>query len=223
MEIKQAVGVRDWGALYQQDPVIEEGREFKTEWFKYWDKLPSILRYVTTVDLAISKGKRADDSVVMTTAMDINQRIYVIEYKNWKADPSQVIDEIYRQQGKYGSIVGVETVGYQQSLLHFMQIEGAKRGRYIHVKPITTRSNKEAKIRGLIPFYSNGMIYHQSNDNVTLEEQLMRFPNGRHDDIIDALAMAIPLLKKPYTNNISDPIKDLGMKWGRDGMPIMNR
>ncbi len=221
MEIKAAVGVRDWAALYQQDPVIEGGNEFKVEWFKTWDKLPPNLRYVTTVDLAVSKNKKADESVVMTTAMDMNQRIYVIEYKNWKANPSEVMDEIYRQQGKYSSTVGMEAVGYQQSMMHFMRLEGAKRGKYLHVQPISTRSNKEEKIRGLIPFYSNGLVYHPQNDKDTLEEQLIRFPNAKHDDVIDAFSMAIPMLQRPNVSHGSDPTKEMKMRWGRDGLPML--
>jgi len=221
-DIKQAIGTRDWGSLYQQDPVTEEGREFKKEWIQYWDTLPKSLNYVTTVDLAVSKRSSADDSVVMTTAIDKNDRIYIIEYKNWKADPSEVIEEIYRQHGLYNSRVAVESVGYQQSLVHFIRVEGRKRGKYLHVEQITTRSNKETKIRGLIPHYANKLIYHARNRCSELEEQLARFPSGKHDDIIDALAMALPLLKRPIIIAKS-PIQDIGIRYTKDGMPFITK
>ena len=217
---RKTMGPRDWSSLYQQDPVTEEGREFKQEWLQYWETLPKQLNYVTTVDLAISQRSSADDSVVMTTAIDRNDRIYVIEYKNWKADPSEVIEEIYRQNQEYRSRVAVEAVGYQQALMHFLQLEGRKRGKYLHVEQIQTRSNKEAKIRGLIPYYANKLIYHPLNRCQDLEEQLSRFPSGRHDDVIDAFAMAIPLLKRPlmkYTN----PIAEIGLKYHADGTPYI--
>ena len=96
---------------------------------------------MTTVDLAISKKDYADDSVVLTAAMDRNDRIYIIEYKNWKADPSEVITEIYRQQDLYDSRVAIESVGYQSALSHYLQIEGKRRGKYLHVSQIHTRAN----------------------------------------------------------------------------------
>ena len=126
-EIKGTVGLRDWGALFQQNPVTEEGAEFDKKWIKYWKELPKNLRYVTTVDLAISQKTTADDSVVMTCGMDAGDNIYVVEYRAWKANPSEVIDEIYKQNLAYGGVVSVETTGYQQALMHYIELESRKR------------------------------------------------------------------------------------------------
>lgn len=221
-EIKILEGYRGWGALYQQDPVVEEGAEFRKEWFKRWTELPKGVRYITTVDLAISQKTSADDSVVMTVATDGHDNIYVVEYKNWKANPSDVIDEIYRQHELYNSYVGVESVGYQQSIFHYLRLAGQKRGKYLHIEEIRTNSNKESKIRGLIPFYSNGMIYH-ANGMQELEEQLVRFPSGKHDDIIDALAMSLGLLRRPAImgREKEDLAVSVGLKYGLDGKPYI--
>jgi predicted phage terminase large subunit-like protein len=221
-EIKDTVGVRDWGSLYQQDPVTEEGAEFKEEWFKYWTKLPKNLKYVTTVDLAISQKRTADDSVVMTTAIDSSDNIYVVEYKNWKATPSEVIQEIYRQNEEYDSSVAVESVGYQKALFHYIQLEGRKRGKYLHIEPINTQTKKEEKIRALQPYYSNGLLYH-ANGMQELEDQLKRFPSGRHDDIIDALAMSLDLLRRPrpLREIQQDTNSLLNIKYTVDGLPYL--
>lgn len=223
MEIKATVGIRDWSALYQQDPVMQEGSEFKVEWFKPWKELPKNLKKITTVDLAISQKAGADDSVVMTCGISDNNNIYVIEYKNWKATPSEVIDEIYRQNKLHNSQVVVETTGYQQALVHYIELEGRKRGKYLHVQGVKYYSKKEERIRGLIPFYSNGLIYHNLNDCQVLEEQLTRFPSGRHDDVIDALSMAIPYLKTPNRINSNGYLEPTtgwnpGKSWLADSM-----
>ena len=225
MAIKASVGMRDWGALYQQDPVLEEGQEFQGEWFKKWSTLPKNLRYVTAVDLAISKRDTADDSVVITIAKAPDDKIFIVEYRNWKASPSEVIDEIYRQNGLYNSTVAIEAVGYQQALMHYMSLEGRKRGKYLHVEPVFTRSKKEEKIRGLIPYYSNGLVFHPPNNYETLEDQLKRFPSGRHDDVIDAMAIGMPFLRRPQMSKCDGEriMKDIGLKWGRDGMPFIGK
>lgn len=226
LALKRGMGIRDWSSLYQQEPVTVESAEFRSEWFRYWNKVPSTLRYVTTVDLAISKKESADDSVVMTCGIAPDSNIYILEYRNWKANPDEVIDEIYRHQEKYGGVVAVETTGYQQALMHYIELEGRKRGKRLHVEGVKYFSVKEGRIRGLIPYYSNGLIYHAPGTSKELEYQLMRFPSGRHDDIIDALSMALPYLKRPGM-----PQYDIGKKGGvvyglninytKDGKPFI--
>ncbi len=223
-DIKHSVGLRDWGALFQQDPVLDEGAEFQADWFKYWKTIPDYVKYVTTVDLAISKRDTADDSVVMTVAIDVHDNIYVVEYKNWKASPSEVIDEIYKRHEKYKGSIGVESVGYQQSLLHYLQLEGRKRGQYLHVEAIKTRGNKEEKIRGLQPYYANSMVFHPPGGCDELEDQLKRFPNARHDDVIDALSMCLGMIRRPSARNISSKpaYQQIGLQYNPDGSPRLN-
>jgi phage terminase large subunit-like protein len=53
---------------------------------------------------------------------------------------------------------------------------------------------KEARIRSILqPRYSNYSIKHH-NSFIDLELELLKFPNGKHDDRIDALAWAVNML-----------------------------
>lgn len=220
-EIKSTIGVMDFSALYQQNPIDSEAQMFQDEWFKYWKEIPNNVKYFTSVDPAISKKKGADDSVVLTLCRDAHDNIYVIEVKNGKWNPSELINEIFRQQEKYKSRVGVEAQQYQYALIHYMKQEQARLGKYINVIPVKQTTNKEVRIRGLEPFYRNGLIFHPPGGADALEEQLKRFPSGKHDDIIDALVTGVYLSHKPVVSS-ENPVKTLGMKWGRDGLPILN-
>jgi hypothetical protein len=46
---------------------------------------------------------------------------------------------------------------------------------------------KEQRILSLVPRYYHGRIYHQRG-LVDLEDEYSKFPRGRYDDILDALA-----------------------------------
>lgn len=221
-EIKETIGVMDFSALYQQNPVDAEAQLFSDDWFKYWKVIPNNVKYFTAVDPAISKKKEADDSVVLTLCRDAHDNIYVVEIRNGKWNPSELIREIFRQQEKYNSRVGVESQQYQYSLIHYMKQEQQKMGRYINVIPVRQSANKEVRIRGLEPYYRNGLIFHPPGGSDALEEQLKRFPSGKHDDILDALVIAVYLSTKPPVSKESAP-KTLGMQWGRDGLPIINQ
>ncbi len=196
-QIKKSILLPNFAALYQQEPIISETQEFKTDWFQKWDTLPKNMFTITTVDPAISKKRTADDSVVMTCGMDETGRIYILEIKAGRLNPTEIIEEIFHQKEKWNSMkVGIETVAYQKALIHFMKLEMKKRQVFINIHEIKSRSSKESRIRALVPYYQNGMILH-NHDSKDMEEQLTRFPNGRHDDIIDCLSMQLELLQKP--------------------------
>ncbi len=220
-KIKKAIGLMDFSALYQQNPIDVEAQTFKDNWFRYWKAIPNKVRYFTAVDPAISQKTRADESVVLTVARDVHDNVYVMEYFHKKVDPSALIAEIFRQQAKYNSKVGVESQQYQYSLVHYMKQEQQKMGKYINVIPVRQTANKETRILGLEPFYRNGMIFHPPGGSDALEDQLKRFPNGKHDDIIDALNIAVYLSKKPPGTGQAG-VKAIGMSWGKDGLPIIH-
>jgi len=217
-EIKRTVGVRDFSALYQQDPVDKEAQLFKEEWFRKWSVIPKNVKYFTAVDPAISKKKGADDSVVLTLCRDAHDNIYIVEIRAGKWNPSELINEIFQQQKKYGSRVGIEAQQYQYSLIHYMKQEQKARGIYIHVSPVSHYTNKEIRIQGLEPYYINGLIYHPPAGAEKLEEQLRRFPSGKHDDVIDALTLAVYLSTKPTVSS-EVATNTIGLKWGKDGLP----
>lgn len=191
LSIKSSIGTEEFSCLYQQNPINEEAAEFKRSWFKYYrdDQCPGNLRIFTTVDPAISKKASADYSCVMTVGVAPDNSKYILEYTNERLNPSELIEEIFRHYDKFNpDMVGIETVAYQEALSHFLQIEMRKRNKFMRIEEYKTREDKQMKIRGLIAHYKSGSIYHRAGMCETLEEQLLRFPRGAHDDVIDSLA-----------------------------------
>ncbi len=61
--------------------------------------------------------------------------------------------------------------------------------------------NKEVRIRGIIPRYASGGIFHIEGECRDLETELLVFPKGAHDDVVDSLA---------YQNDIAEiPVSDV--------------
>jgi phage terminase large subunit-like protein len=54
---------------------------------------------------------------------------------------------------------------------------------------------KEVRIRGLVPRYSVGKIYHIESPD--LEKELLAFPKGANDDVADAEAYLPQIVKYP--------------------------
>lgn len=62
--IKNAVGQRDWEALYQQKPITDEGAIFKRHWWKPWDppngRYPPFDYIVASADTAYTEKEQND-------------------------------------------------------------------------------------------------------------------------------------------------------------------
>ena len=57
---------------------------------------------------------------------------------------------------------------------------------------------KETRIRGLIPRYEAGTIYHIEGECQDLEDELLRFPKAVNDDISDSAQYQNKIAKPPY-------------------------
>lgn len=70
-------------------------------------------------------------------------------------------------------------------------------------------ASKPSRIKGLIPFYSNGFIYHRiadqleiSNGFADLEGELMDYPGAEHDDASDALSAGLAKCYPPGKDRV---------------------
>lgn len=208
--IKKTIGLYDFNALYQQRPIASETQEFKQEWIKYFtdeELIGKDLYYYTTVDLAVSQKDTADNSSIITVAKDqFKPEWYVVDVHAGRFTPLEVIEYLFHLKVKYGyrlQKIGIETVGYQKALLYFLAEEQKRRQNYLPITELKGTAAKEQRIRGLIPLYMNGVVYHK-NSYGNLEEELFSFPVGQHDDRIDSLAYQLQII--PTTQSQRSPM-----------------
>lgn len=209
--------IGDWAALYMQQPIIAENAEFQKSWFKYYelkDLEGKELFYTTTVDLAISQKKSADNTVVRTVAKEKNgPNWYLMLETCGHLDPLQTIDAIFFHWRQYRSKVYVESVAYQAALQYFIIDEMRKRNEYFTVEELKqkTTTKKEERIRGLIPLYKAGVIHHREGQDEGLEMEMLQFPKGVHDDRIDALSMHLGVVR--HAAREVEPTQDGRLNW----------
>lgn len=200
-EIKATIGPYDWEALYQGSPVLTEAQEFKPEWFKYTTELEleqKRTKRILTIDTAMSKSERADWSGFVDNSVD-TEKFWNVKAWHHKYSPGELVDAIFalHEQRNYDRI-GIEETTFTQGLKPFIDAEQRRRGVFLPIFPVKYgRASKETRIRGLIPLYSSGTIKHVKGHCAALEQELAQFPNGLHDDIIDALAYQLQAAMNP--------------------------
>lgn len=194
---------------YMNEPVNDTLREFKTDWLKYCreDQVPSNLRIITTCDPAISEKDTADYTAIVTTGIAPDSSIYVLDVVRKRMNPTELINTLFERHYMFDSeIVAIESVAFQQVFSHLLKIEMQKRQQFMNLKEVKTLVDKNIKIRGLIPYYQNGKIYHVGDTATALESELFVFPKGKHDDVIDALSMTIQFWKSPLFSSPPNPM-----------------
>lgn len=210
-----------YASQMNNDPLDDDLIEFKRDWFIRTERTPEVMQKLQhiapllSIDPAFRLKQTNDFSGIAVTKALPDGTIYVLEAKQMKINAAQLVEEIFRLVGIYKPYkVLLETVSAQVLLVDLLKNEMKKRRVWFVIEEVktSTTETKAMKIRGLVEFYSNGRIYHMGN-LVDLEGQLLEFPRGTHDDIIDALSQQIPYWKYTHTPKSKVAAQEFTWDW----------
>jgi len=198
---KKTLGPYKWSALYQQNPVDEESQEFKSSWFRYrtFEQVAALdTRNFLTIDPASAMRDKSDNIGAVLNLVDSENKWNFMAWK-LRMNAPELIEFMFKTYLEYGfEKVGIEQGVYQQVIKPYLDDEMRKRNVFFTV--VELKHEQQAKIlriRGLVPYYSSGSVYHVEGFCSDLEEEEVRFPKGAHDDVVDAGAYQLQLAEAP--------------------------
>lgn len=198
---ENTLGPYEFAALYQASPITSENQEFKEHWIKRrsWEQVQALnTRKFATIDPG---GKELENDYTGIT------RNYVDNQNNWNIksmrvhfDSAELLNYLFILHDDGFEEIYVEETVYLHAIKPFFDEECRKRNKFPNVKPLKhSGRSKEIRIRGLIPRYSSGSVYHIEGECGDLEAEMRAFPKGAHDDTLDSLA---------YQNDVAQPPAD---------------
>ena len=174
---------------YMNEPLADEDRLFRDEWLVFDDKDVEVANIIMGVDPALGGG---DYSAIAVIGVDREGFIHVLDARGYKLSPDKFMDKIIALAVRYKpKRIVFEEVAFQRVMKDFLVKKAAVMGVYLPIKGVKPgRVSKEARIARLSPLVENGILRFKRNQTLLLD-QLLAFPKGDHDDLVDALAYAV--------------------------------
>ena len=203
VRIKNTLHPRIWSALYQQNPVPDQGMYFQKEYFRYCRAVPPMqyCRIYTAWDFAIGEKQVNDYTVGATIMQDPTDTLYVLDIYRMKGDMFAIIEGVLNVAERWGEIpqtdylLGFEDGQIFKAVEPLLKRRMAERGKFPAYQVLKPLTDKLARARSLQGRMQHGRVYipEEATWRPQAELELLRFPAGVHDDIVDALAWAVRL------------------------------
>lgn len=176
---------QEWLAEY----VDVEGARVKREWLRYSDG-SGLLRYAMGVDLAVSLKNEADYTAIVVVGEDAAGNAHVVDVFRDRLTFNDILTTIKHYADKWR----VETVAIEKVQAQAYVAQELIRTTMLPVDPITPQGDKLARFMPLEGKLEHGYLYHVRGLPIYYEDELLNFPNGQHDDTVDALVYAVHAL-----------------------------
>jgi len=205
--IREEQGTEIYFSQYMNDPMPKgENQAFLLTNFRYGQHQDCPL--VMAVDPAIGMGERADNTAIVVAGLasstnkegvvSLNE-LFVEHYEAKRMAPDDTINSMFVLLDRYGPrirTIAIEDVAFQRMLRFAFEKEMRKRGKHYNIIGLKHTQKKEDRILSLQPMYACKAVYHKAwMKGGMLEDELVRFPKGKHDDVIDALAGCLEVLQ----------------------------
>lgn len=217
---KNTMQPRHWHALYQQNPVPEDGEFFKKEQFRYHTGPIKIGDKPIAIawDLAVGKKQINDYTVGAVGCIDYNGDIQVLDLFRGRWDTHEaarlILDtyQKYRRMTTSMCMVGIERGQLEMAIrpeLNRLQDELRIFPNYDNeLKPLTDKLVRARPLQGY--FQAGKIVMADPSMNQWVEvvqHELLRFPNGTFDDCVDALAWMVRMIERSFSRPQSKETK----------------
>jgi predicted phage terminase large subunit-like protein len=158
---------------------------FQRSWIKTGEP-PVRLPRIMGVDLAISIKETADFSSVAVFSRDTQGNVYVEYVERFQQPFNKVVDRIKAIAAEWNPVlIAIEQVQYQAAV-----VQELLRTTTLPVRGVRPEKDKLTRFQPLMARYEQGLVYHSPTLPREFADELAAFPGGKHDDMVDAAALA---------------------------------
>lgn len=201
-ELRKLEGSYTFSAFYLNNPVDEERTLIKRSEIHYWGeecpcglvhKRPQRgeLSVFVSCDPAFSQSNQADYSAIAVVGVDNTNSWWVLETQHGKWRTNELIDRLFATYDRWTpDAMSLEAMSAAIGILQPMHAEMDKRNKYLPIREIKSKgvASKQGRLRSVLqPRFQQTKVFVNAKQEELVDE-LTRYPQSKHDDLLDALA-----------------------------------
>ena len=198
------MGLTAFSAQYQQQPVPEDGVVIRKAWLRYCEELPEA--FETTLvswDTASTLSEDADWSVGTVWGM-VDGELFlreVIRVRQEAPELGHLIEQVHRRTN--ADITLIEDADLGRGIAQNLR----RTSRLCRPQLYQPRLDKIARMQARAVMFETGKVFLPRNAPWLAQylEELLGFPNQRHDDQVDSTSQALDWFQHRFAREIAGP------------------
>lgn len=197
LENVRRTDMRGFQALYQGRPSPEDGAFFKAEYIRTYIRMSDLpardsLRYYAASDHAVSLEQGRDKTCLMVVGVDDHDQIWVMPDVFWtRASTDVVVEAMIALMEKYKPQTWWAEKGHiSKSIGPFLRKRMLERRVFCAIDEVTPVGDKQQRAQSIHARMAMGKVVMPQFPRwyADAHDQLLKFPQGVHDDFVDTLA-----------------------------------
>lgn len=198
-----------YSCQYNNEPVDSEAAKFKRDYFQYrnYNEIEGMpINWYLTVDPG-GDGASSDYAALVLSGMDYQENLYVRYIVKAKMTEGEIVKMTITLFRKFQpKRIAVETLaGAGKSIILAYKTLMKELGIWLPIQYIEHRvTAKSTRIEALAPKYEFGHVFHirECPKIKDLEDELIKFPKAKNDDVSDAFATVLEIASPPLRNQV---------------------
>jgi len=190
-QIRSVLPARDWNALYQQNPIPDDGDYFKAAWFGEYEELPDNLRMYGASDYAVTDGD-GDYTEHGIAGVDASNNLYIADWWRGQTTADVWIEKKCDMILKHAPHCWFGEAGpIRRAIEPFLMRRMQQREAYCRIEWLASIADKPTRARPIQAMASMGKVFLPKNApwKGELLAQMLRFPAAKFDDGVDVMSL----------------------------------